>query len=301
MAISVCCSLFIEKYCDGVYGEDDISMLKKVLDGKIKETFSERELQAFIIKESKILRLSKVSKEIEGNKRDNDDILASAVRFFVASGQKFDGELFILFLKNEGFAKNKLEIEKAIFDRIEKMKIRLFELELSDASESEVASLKDILALFERGQEELREDDFQIQPQQKVYTSLVKPRREEEVVRPVVKQKKDVEQYTYDNRSFVSRLIAGDISLVKTYWVYNVLVGVLLNLVGRVLGETAPPVVNLLFGTLAVLYGVVLLVALWRSSDKYAGPSIWAMLAKGVCVLGGIILISIFGLVTALS
>lgn len=90
--------------------------------------------------------------------------------------------------------------------------------------------------------------------------------------------------------NFLGQLWRGEVALVKTYWIYGVLVSFLLNgavlLISRnLVGITGAPWLLLVFWAISILYTLFIAVAIWRSADKYPGQKVWAILAKVMVVL----------------
>jgi cytochrome c oxidase assembly factor CtaG len=98
----------------------------------------------------------------------------------------------------------------------------------------------------------------------------------------------------------------GDVPLVKTYWLFGVAVGILLN-VTFIYIEYQPAAFASAFGQVLVLglamfvfiYSAFICVAIWRSANKYQGLQRYAILAKIAVIFGvmGMIktLLEIFG------
>jgi hypothetical protein len=86
-----------------------------------------------------------------------------------------------------------------------------------------------------------------------------------------------------EQKGFFSKLASGDFGLAKTYWLYGVLAGLIVNAVTR-----AIPSVGILAVVLAVtiVYQVLALLGIWRAADRYQGRKVWAILAKIATVLG---------------
>jgi len=89
----------------------------------------------------------------------------------------------------------------------------------------------------------------------------------------------------------IAALWRGEVALVRTYWLFTILGGIILVLPFLVLlmALTEPPedsVARWFLAYLAVilLYGVWVLVGTWRSASNYQGNSNWALLAK-ICVV----------------
>lgn len=104
----------------------------------------------------------------------------------------------------------------------------------------------------------------------------------------------------------LKKLWCGEYSLVKTYWLFYVLLWniVLLPLVlFRQLNQSTQDsylILGLLFAVIFIAYGCGVLVGLWRSANKYRGWWLWANLAKVVVILGIVIVaVSIFGALQA--
>jgi len=102
------------------------------------------------------------------------------------------------------------------------------------------------------------------------------------------------------SNNLFSKLAKGDFGLAKTYWLYGVLVGTVINIIAKLIASRAVLLVLLLGYT---VYGVPVLLGIWRASDRYAGPTVWAVLAKIAVVLGwfglGITLFSALALLNA--
>ncbi len=100
----------------------------------------------------------------------------------------------------------------------------------------------------------------------------------------------------------LKKLWDGEFSLVKTYWLFYVLMWNLALLPLAVFRQTSQStqdsylILGLLLAVIFITYGCVVLVGLWRSANKYGGWWLWANLAKVVALLGVVIVaVSIFG------
>ena len=87
--------------------------------------------------------------------------------------------------------------------------------------------------------------------------------------------------------TLVGDLWRGDIPLVKTYWLFGVVVGICfamvffwVNYLSTGLAEGFGPVFILGLMLLYFVYTAFINVAIWRSAGKYQGPRRWAILAK---------------------
>ena len=98
-------------------------------------------------------------------------------------------------------------------------------------------------------------------------------------------------------KGFFSALSNGDFGLAKTYWLYGVVVGFIANIVAGLITNTKGLVVFLL---LYSAYQILVLVGVWRASDKYQGPSVWTVLAKIMVIAGAVMLVAGFLVIAGL-
>lgn len=84
---------------------------------------------------------------------------------------------------------------------------------------------------------------------------------------------------------FISKLWRGDFSLPISYWLFGVLGNAVLSIP---IGFTAwlNPILAWTLAAVTIIYGILVNVGIWRSSTKYQGNKIWAVLAKIAVVLG---------------
>ncbi|MDO6536245.1 hypothetical protein [Alteromonas stellipolaris] len=89
-----------------------------------------------------------------------------------------------------------------------------------------------------------------------------------------------------ESRGFFSKLTQGDYGLPKTYWLFGVL-GNLLFIFPIALATAAGSISIMVLALIAcVVYSIVVAGSIWRASDKYLGPKVWAVLAKLAVILG---------------
>lgn len=86
-------------------------------------------------------------------------------------------------------------------------------------------------------------------------------------------------------KGFFGKLANGDFGLAKTYWIYGVLVGVVVNMFFSLLESRGVITIALLA---YIVYAIPVIMGTWRAATKYAGPKIWAVLANIACVLGAL-------------
>ncbi len=94
----------------------------------------------------------------------------------------------------------------------------------------------------------------------------------------------------------IAKLWRGDYSLVVTYWVFGVVVGVVLNAALTASARTLPVAVYFAFLAAVLAYSILVWVGIWRAATKYQGDRIWPTLAK--CMVVAAVLMLIWGLVT---
>lgn len=85
---------------------------------------------------------------------------------------------------------------------------------------------------------------------------------------------------------FLSRLAKGEYGLVKTYWIYGILVGLIVNAIAFFVGNEYLNVIGAIMLTYGV-YSIFCLIGIWSSASKWKGNKIWSALAKIISILGG--------------
>ncbi|KPK17300.1 MAG: hypothetical protein AMJ67_13705 [Betaproteobacteria bacterium SG8_41] len=97
---------------------------------------------------------------------------------------------------------------------------------------------------------------------------------------------------TEEKTSLVLDLWRGDVPLVKTYWLFGVVVGICFAITfafieyqSEGLSEGFGPLFIIGLIVLYFVYVAFINVAIWRSSNKYKGPKRWAILAKVMVIV----------------
>jgi hypothetical protein len=83
----------------------------------------------------------------------------------------------------------------------------------------------------------------------------------------------------------VLRLWAGDVPLGQAVWTYAVVYGLLINAVSSFLtfalfAKDAPAIFGLAALVAPIPYNVLVVIGVWRSADRYEGPSSEAEIAR---------------------
>ena len=101
---------------------------------------------------------------------------------------------------------------------------------------------------------------------------------------------------------FFKKLYNGEYSLARTFWLCYFLVSFLIGLLQSALAATVMGVLlYLALSVIALVYGVICVVGIWRAASKYTGLALWAILAKIYVVLSIIcFVIAIVGALFAL-
>jgi hypothetical protein len=90
-------------------------------------------------------------------------------------------------------------------------------------------------------------------------------------------------------KNHVIRLWRGEVGMARVFWEYAIAFGTLANLIttGAALAVLLAgfPVLAVAVFFLPLPYNVLIVVAVWRSADRYRGPPIWATLARVVVIL----------------
>ncbi len=95
----------------------------------------------------------------------------------------------------------------------------------------------------------------------------------------------DTLEYNFNLFSPIKKLMNGDFGLPVTYWVFGVVATNTLGFVITLILESTNLLTYLLIAIFAIFYYVIILVGVWRASNKYKGPKIWENLAKTAVVL----------------
>lgn len=86
------------------------------------------------------------------------------------------------------------------------------------------------------------------------------------------------------NKNILSRLWSGEVALIKTYWLWGVLVSIVLSF-----GVGIAPLINqtlaMVISAFAVMYAIFISVAIWKSATRYEGKPFWKYLAKIAVIL----------------
>ena len=90
-------------------------------------------------------------------------------------------------------------------------------------------------------------------------------------------------------------LWAGEVPLPEAFWQYAVAYGLLVNFVATILALLiavigAGPWLYVTVFFLPVPYNFLVMVAVWRSAERYPGPQKWADLARLVTLVGMLLL-----------
>ncbi len=87
---------------------------------------------------------------------------------------------------------------------------------------------------------------------------------------------------------FLKKLANGDFGLVKTYWLFGVVVGMAVNILYMFIEE---PLLLIAVYILHIVYITFAFRGIWNAANKYKGNVTWAILAKIAVVLGIITII----------
>ena len=83
----------------------------------------------------------------------------------------------------------------------------------------------------------------------------------------------------------IARLWNGEESLARAFWEYAILYGTLANVIVTIamfasVAANAPAWVVVVLYVLTIPYNVFIVVAVWRSAQRYQGSAEWALLAR---------------------
>lgn len=95
------------------------------------------------------------------------------------------------------------------------------------------------------------------------------------------------------------KVFNGDERLVITFWGWgflgSIVYGIIVTLLLGLLGLATP----LILAIARLPWSIFVWISVWRSSDKYKGPSHWALIAKGLVILG--VLFTIYGFINPIE
>jgi hypothetical protein len=96
----------------------------------------------------------------------------------------------------------------------------------------------------------------------------------------------------------IVQLWAGDVPLGQAVWTYAVVYGLLINAVSSLLtfalfAQDAPAIFGLAFLVAPIPYNILVVIGVWRSADRYKGPTSHAEIAR-FATIAWMILLSMF-------
>jgi len=99
-------------------------------------------------------------------------------------------------------------------------------------------------------------------------------------------------------KGFLKKLKDGDFGLAKTFWIYNILIGVVVQFMYAIIESIEPSTSMLLMvvaiSIIVVIYAIICLIGLWKAASKYTGPRVWPVLTKIWIVFAIIVNVAIF-------
>jgi hypothetical protein len=85
-------------------------------------------------------------------------------------------------------------------------------------------------------------------------------------------------------RRLVADLWDGRLPLARVFWEYTIVYGSFANLIATLVALAAFAhdwiVLGLAIHLLPVPYNLLMIVSVWRSANRYSGPTIWSALAR---------------------
>jgi hypothetical protein len=86
-------------------------------------------------------------------------------------------------------------------------------------------------------------------------------------------------------KQHVLRLWRGEVAMARVFWEYAIAFGTLLNLITTGLAfaaylTTGSALLTVVIFFLPLPYNVLIVVAVWRSANRYHGRPVWATLAR---------------------
>lgn len=107
------------------------------------------------------------------------------------------------------------------------------------------------------------------------------------------------EEVRIDDLPFAARLLAGDVRLAKTFWLYGgLLYGIAWHFLLLLL-VAAEPDLDLALGVIDLIGWAFMATAVWRSAKFYEGPRIWSGLARAIVILSALTVMGVIAGVLA--
>tara|TARA_Y100000590_G_C15343552_1_gene872388 strand:+ start:196 stop:555 length:360 start_codon:yes stop_codon:yes gene_type:complete len=89
------------------------------------------------------------------------------------------------------------------------------------------------------------------------------------------------------NKHYFHKFWDGELSLPQSYWVVGILISIPVGaVIGFFVGLIGAPS-NTMYAFL-LPWMIYIIVGIWRSSDRYKGPKVWAILAKIGVIIGAL-------------
>lgn len=82
----------------------------------------------------------------------------------------------------------------------------------------------------------------------------------------------------------MNKFITGELGLAKTYWIFGVLGSFIIKMFVMLMSMKSVGLSVMVF--VAIIYSIIIWIAIWNSADKYKGFQLWPILAKTFVVLG---------------
>ena len=89
------------------------------------------------------------------------------------------------------------------------------------------------------------------------------------------------------NKNYFHRFWDGELSLPQSYWIVGVLISIPVGAVIGIFTGIIGASINTMYAFF-IPWMIYIVVGVWRSSDKYKGPKVWAILAKIAVILGAL-------------
>ena len=94
-------------------------------------------------------------------------------------------------------------------------------------------------------------------------------------------------------KKLYKNLINGSFGLSKTFWIYNFLIGNILNILFIPLYLN--PISTIIAIVISIYYQAVVIIGIWRAGSQYNGWKGWVLLSRLIIILG--IVFSLFTIV----
>lgn len=286
---------FVEEMRSGKYVESDIERLFQIIDNKVPGAFSFGEFKAVVLADAKVAITQTDIAQIDDIIREKGVEPIDAILLYYFEDEAISTNTrtgLITALECKRLINDSSESLEALKKHSADLNAKQLELELLEASEAEFALLTKRITATEKAISFLSPRVAHQEKGQPI-TKAKSPSSQGEQSMPTPPNKLEQDNSKgYDSdqkeKDVVARLLAGEVTLWKTYWIGNVGVGLVLSFIWKAINGTLDSGLSGILYIVWLFWAICISIGTWKSANKYTGNRIWAVLAKVAVVIGWI-------------